>query len=81
MVRAMVAVPGGAYIGGDFGLVAGIAARRVAFWDGASWHAMGEGLGGTVFALAVSGGVVYAGGEFEFSGSSQARNVARWDGA
>ena len=55
--------------------------RSVAFWDGAAWSALGEGLNWTVRGLAVHQGELYAAGEFTMSGQTPARYVARWDGA
>jgi hypothetical protein len=49
------------YAGGEFTKASGVAANRIAKWNGSSWTALGSGLGGTpavftyVVALAVSG--------------------------
>ncbi|RJK93829.1 hypothetical protein [Vallicoccus soli] len=74
------------WVGGGF--TYGVAAmasgtyQRVAHWDGTGWRRMGEGVDGTVHALAVHGGDVWAGGEFTVAdGRVQALRLARWDGA
>jgi len=45
------------------------------------WSSVGSGVGGYVFAVAVSGSDIYVGGEFTIGGGSSANNIARWDGA
>ena len=54
---------GNLYVGGTFTTAGGVPAANVAKWDGSSWSAMGDGVFGTVRALAVSGSLVYAGGD------------------
>jgi uncharacterized protein (TIGR03437 family) len=91
------------YIGGNFtsvynNLNAGIAVGHIARWNGASWATLGTGTGtagngvaGTVFALAVGQGFLYAGGDFTaaYNGSGggigassvSANCIARWNGS
>ncbi len=77
------------YAGGTFTIAGGVAAERIARWDGTTWSVLGSGItGGTspgVEALAVfddgSGPVLYAGGRFTQAGGVPASCVARWDGA
>ena len=81
-----VAVAGpNVYIGGYFNRLSydsGVITNNVAWWDGTSWHALGNGVNGTVHALAVTAaGELYAGGEFTSAGGVSAAHVARWDGA
>ena len=66
------------YAGGDFWITDGVAASRIAKWDGTSWSALGSGVGGSsVLALAGyddgSGAALYAGGIFP-------GGIARWNG-
>ena len=69
------------YVGGNFTVAGDTAANHVAMWDGAAWHALGSGLNGIVYALAVDGrGHLYAGGSFTLAGGKAASNIARWDG-
>jgi hypothetical protein len=69
------------YIGGSFEAVSGIPARNVAYWDGSSWHGLGEGLNERVNALAFDpGGDLYAVGFFTKAGDVPADHAARWDG-
>ena len=73
------------YVGGDFTQAGGIAAYRVAKWDGTTWSGLGtptnNGVGGTVYALAVSSrGEVYVGGNFTQTASIAANGLAKWDG-
>jgi hypothetical protein len=70
--------------GGNFSTVGGIAAARVATWNGSSWAALGiamNGMNTVVFALHAGGGKLYAGGSFLSAGGTAANRVARWDGS
>ncbi len=85
------------FAGGQFIEVCGNAAcnsgnttvNNIAAWNGSSWSALGNGVGGNVFALAVSGSTVYAGGSFNQlcgnaacnSGNTTANNIAVWNGS
>lgn len=70
------------YISGSFESVNHIPARYIAYWDGSSWHALGEGISKQVNALAFDPvGDLYAVGLFTEAGDRPAHHVARWDGA
>ncbi|MBX3356321.1 MAG: hypothetical protein KF724_11565 [Phycisphaeraceae bacterium] len=76
------------YAAGSFTTIGGVAANRIAKWNGSSWSALGLGVGGSdgqIEALAVydsgTGPALYAGGGFTIAGGSPANRVARWDGA
>jgi hypothetical protein len=85
---AAVDSAGNVYIGGGFTAVGGIAANRIAKWDGHSWSALGSGVSGGppwgdpagVFALAASGNNVYAAGNFTTAGGIAVSYIAKWDG-
>ena len=78
------------YVGGGF-LVAGEGrANGIARWDGASWSAVGLGVGspngydpGHILALSQfddgMGSSLYVGGHFEGAGNACASCIARWD--
>jgi len=69
------------YIGGSFESVGGIPARNIAFWDGSTWHALGDGVNKQLYALALDpGGELYAVGLYTEAGSLPAQHVACWDG-
>jgi hypothetical protein len=73
------------YAGGEFLDVPGVAASRIARWNGSSWEALGSGLNDEVLALTAfddgSGPALYAAGPFTTAGGGAASFVARWDGA
>ena len=73
------------YVGGNFRVGEGVSQiQNLARWDGRSgqWSAVGSGLQGTVFALAVKDGQLYAGGDFTSTGDRVPVNyVARWNGS
>ena len=69
------------WAGGIFTHVDGVAADRVARWDGSSWTNLGAGFNGVVHALAVASNQdVYAAGCFTASGTQTVAHVARWTG-
>jgi hypothetical protein len=57
----------------------------IAKWDGSSWSELGaaprSGIGGWVYALAVSGSELYAGGHIDTAGGHAANHIAKWDGS
>ena len=77
------------YAGGGFTSIGGVAANRIARWDGTSWTPLGSGLDGAVRALAVYDPddtgplptVLVVGGEFTNAGGTGAAYVASWNGS
>ncbi len=75
-------------VGGLFSAAGGVPANGVATWDGSTWSALGDGVGGaearSVFCQVVfddgSGSAVYFGGDFTTAGGLPANYIARWDG-
>jgi hypothetical protein len=86
-VCALTTLPNGDLVaGGAFSSAGGVSASNIARWDGASWSALGPGIGGTftptVVTLAVlSNGDLMAGGWYTSAGGVGADNIARWNGA
>jgi hypothetical protein len=68
------------YAAGSFTRAGGVAASRIAKWDGTAWSALGTGIYGSVSALAWDGANLYAGGDFTWAGGEAANYVAKWDG-
>jgi len=80
-----VASNGEVYVGGYFNRAGGVAANKVAKWNGTAWTSLGTGTGngvsGNVDALAVAGnGEVYVGGSIIQAGGTTVSNVAKWNG-
>ncbi len=82
-VDAVLTFQGDLIVGGTFTKAGspgpgGVAVKNIARWNGVSWSALGEGLGGIwgggVSALAIFQGQLIAAGSFE-------GGVARWNGA
>ena len=51
-------------------------AKYIAKWNGTAWSALGTGVNGFVYALAVAGTDVYAGGFFTTAGGAPAAQAA-----
>ncbi|MCX5652845.1 MAG: hypothetical protein NTU45_15865 [Planctomycetota bacterium] len=72
------------YAGGGFSFIGGVAANRIASWNGSVWRSVGGGTGGFVRSLAVfddgAGPKLYAGGLFS-TPSLSAYRIARWNGS
>ncbi len=80
--KVAIASNGDIYIGGAFTQVNGIAANRIARWNGTTWSALGSGIGnGSVRTIALSGADVYVGGNFTLAGDVVASSIARWNGS
>jgi len=85
-VRALAAFDAGngaaLYAGGEFTTAGGVAANRIAMWDGLSWAALGSGLDDRVSTLAVfddgGGKALYAGGSFTSAIDSSDSAMAKW---
>lgn len=72
------------YVGGDFTSAGGVAASRIARWNGTTWSALGAGVGDQVRAMCAfddgNGPALYVGGWFTSAGGSPANRIAKWDG-
>ncbi len=72
------------YAAGEFTLIGGVTASRIARWDGTEWSPLGAGLDARVTALAVfdngAGPELYAGGDFSSAGGLSVSRIAKWNG-
>ncbi len=70
------------FAGGNFTMAGGVAANRIARWDGHQWSDVaGSVIGsGTIRSLTARGDFLYAGGSFTNIGGVPANRIARWDG-
>jgi hypothetical protein len=63
----------------------GVAANRIARWNGSAWSALGSGMNEGVEVLVVhddgSGPALYAGGNFTNAGGVAASRIAKWNGS
>ena len=77
------------FVAGSFTEISGVAADRVARWNGALWSPLagltGEGVDGRANALAVfddgNGPELYVGGHFDNAGGVTVNGIAKWDGS
>lgn len=75
--------------GGRFTTAGGVAANRIAAWNGTAWAALGPGFDGPVASLIVwdpdgTGAQppeLVAAGSFYHAGTTETRAIARWDGS
>lgn len=90
MVNAIAVSGTNVFAAGWFTKAGNVAATNIARWDGASWQALGGGVGfynTNIFfvsdanALAFIGNDLFVGGGFTNAGTVAANNIARWDGA
>jgi len=73
---------GRVYFGGDFTHANGVQVNRIAYWDGTTFKALGQGVTpGGVYAIAIApNGDVWVGGTFTTVGGSASQNyIARWN--
>lgn len=79
-------VDGKLYVGGSFVNADGnIVANNIAYVTEQNnvytWHKMGDGVNGTVYAIEKLGNKIYVAGNFNAAGDQFANNVAYWDGS
>lgn len=83
-VNEIVVVGNDVYAGGRFSVAGGVAASRIARWNGSSWSALGTGIQGSgnfsVSGLTEIAGNIYASGNFTGAGGVAVNRVAKWDG-
>jgi hypothetical protein len=80
-VNAVAVMGQDVFIGGTFTAVDGVAASRVAKWNGSTWTALGDGANGSVNAMAVLGSELFIGGTFtSVGGVALTSRLAKWDG-
>jgi hypothetical protein len=84
LVSSVIVYDRGIVAGGNFTGIDTITCNNIAYWDGAKWDPMVNGLdytgATTVSTLIIYDDELYAGGTFITSGSDTLNNIARWDG-
>ncbi|QDU66312.1 carboxypeptidase-like regulatory domain-containing protein [Engelhardtia mirabilis] len=74
------------FVAGRFTAAGGVAASRVAKWDGTTWSSLGSGVNNIAYAMVShddgggAGPALYVGGRFTNAGGMAASQIARWDG-
>jgi len=79
-VTAIVPVPGGVYVGGEFTVAGGRPANRIAFWNGTNWLALGEGVTGPVREMVFFDGQLYVWSMNTSEPGTPPPLLLRWDG-
>ncbi len=65
----------------EFSMIGGIAAKKIARFDGTEWSPLGCGLeDGSIYDMIDYNCELYVTGQFEEIGCTEAFNIARWDG-
>ncbi|MFN9306725.1 MAG: hypothetical protein ACK6DT_11755 [Planctomycetota bacterium] len=79
-VPALAVLPNGDLVaGGSFTTAGGVAANRIARWNGSTWSALGSGMNSSVLALAMlPTGDLVAGGGFTTAGGQVSAYIARY---
>jgi hypothetical protein len=78
-VRSLTEFGDALAVGGDFASAGGVSANNIALWDGAMWHALGDGLTMPVGSLATHEGLLIASGNGAIGGNDNLA-VMRWTG-
>jgi hypothetical protein len=72
------------FVTGNFQAIGGIAANRIAKWNGHTWSALAGGLNDYAYAMEATDDTaepgLYVGGVFTVAGDVTANGIARWDG-
>lgn len=81
--KLIIGPDGSLYATGNFLNIGGIAANRIAKFNGATWSALGTGLDASGHALAFdTSGNLYVGGEFSAAGGiANTSRIAKWNGS
>lgn len=72
---------GNLYVSGNFTTINGVAANRIAKYDGSTWTALGTGLNGLAYDMAISpAGNLYVAGSFTTANGVTVNRIAKWNG-
>ena len=78
-VFALATMGNNLYAGGSFTNMGGVAASRIAKWNGSAWSALGSGVSSSVQSLVAIGSNLYVGGNFRTAGGKSSSSIARWN--
>ncbi len=67
-------------VGGNFTTISGVAANRIALFDGTTWSPISAGLPVAPVSTFEHQGSLYIGGPFNIVGGVAANGIVRWDG-
>ena len=72
------------YVAGQFTSAGGVAASRIARWDGSAWSALDSGLSARALELATfddgNGPALFVGGQFTSADGIPSNRIAKWQG-
>jgi trimeric autotransporter adhesin len=72
---------GGIYVGENTGSVGGYPFEfQASHWDGVTWSSLGQGIAGSVLAMAGEGTNLYVAGVMLSAGGVPVSHIAKWDG-
>jgi trimeric autotransporter adhesin len=81
-VTSMTVIGTNLYVAGLFTNAGGIAASKIAMWNGSSWTNLGSGVvgSGSINALSAISNILYVGGTITNMGGTPVNRIAKWDG-
>lgn len=72
---------GNLYVSGNFTTINAVSATRIAKYDGTTWTALGTGLNGLAYDMAISpAGDLYVAGSFTTANGVTVNRIAKWNG-
>lgn len=79
-IHSMKVIDGKLFVTGVFDTAGGVAASKIASWDGADWCGYGSTFNNTITAIESYQGQIYVGGGFTLIDSDTISRIAKWIG-
>jgi hypothetical protein len=81
VINDMIVYNGNLIIAGRFSASNGVTLNNIAMWNGSGWEALGVGVNGVIYDLAILGDELIVGGTFTSAGANtNCQNIAKWNG-